>query len=125
MSVNYIHDRLSASFINLTDSTVCLYESCSGQMWTFPPSTDPLPEAPAFEPGAPLLHYIVEPEMAKQLEESGRSLEDIAIVVGKTAGRHDREITKLVWGKKPSANVRLYRDFKKDPHKSYKPPKRL
>ena len=125
MSVNYKHNRLSGNFINLTDSAAYLYEVCSGQIWTFLPSADLLPETPTFDPDAPLIHYIVEPEVAERLKESGRSLEDIAIVAGKTTGRHNHEITKLVWGKNPSIIIRLYREFKKEPHGSYeKPPKR-
>lgn len=123
MGPNYKHDRLSGNFVNLTDTTVNIYEARSGQIWKFPPSSDPLPEVPHFKPDQPLLHYIVEPAVAEDIKASGRSLEDIAIVCNKMIGRHGTEITYLQWGYNPDIKVRLYRGFRKNPrplHKTHK-----
>lgn len=114
MNPSYRHNRLSADFVNLTDETIRLYEVCSGEIWTFSPSTSPIPEAPDIKPDAPLVHYIVEPEMAEKLEQSGRPLDDIAIIHHESIGRSGYMIASLVWGKRPSTKVLLYREFKKN-----------
>ena len=114
---NYKHDRLSGDLINLTDTTIHLYDVHSGEIWSFPPSTASLPDSPHFEPDAPLLHYIVKPEMAKKLEQSGRSLEDIAIISEKLSGRDGLKITYLEWGKNQTIKVRFYYNFRKAPYK--------
>ncbi|MBR0480122.1 hypothetical protein IJJ49_02595 [Candidatus Saccharibacteria bacterium] len=105
----YSHIRLSDDLINLTDQKVCVYESSSGEIREFPPSDLELPSFPiAVEAGQPTTHYILSREMAQRVKQSGRRLDDIAIVKNASLGRNGATITYLVWGMEPETRLELY-----------------
>lgn len=105
----YEHIRLTDHFINLTNEVIHVYESTTGIIKNFVPESREIPQTPeVFLEGAPIVHYIVNQEIASNLEALGRSLDDIAIVDRKLHGRNNVEITYLVWAKDPTIPVNLY-----------------
>ena len=100
--------RLSDLFINKTSEDVFVYDIRDGNIRRFSPSFLPLSKTPLLPSGEPIVHYIVTPELAKEIKVSGRELDDIAILHGSSAGRDGVMISSLLWGKFPEIPVKLY-----------------
>ena len=91
--------RPAVRLINLTDDLIQVYDQCSGEIVTIPPEVRVLPKQPEKTTTKEPFYYVFEEAIAKQLEENGRPMEDIAIIHSKAHGRDNSIISILVWGK--------------------------
>jgi len=106
---NYRHTILSRDFMNLTDERICLYEESSGRIIAFDPIHCVLPpfsEVYAFE--QPPQYYIVDEAKLDEIRNSGRPLEDVAVLKSKSYGRHGAPIGYLVWARNPDIRIKLH-----------------
>lgn len=101
----------AVKLINLTDGIIQVYDQCTGDVVTLSPEVQVLPEEPApLDPNQPF-YYVFEKAIAKQLEENGRSLEDIAVIHSKSPGRDDSIISVLIWGKDHRTGISFCRTY--------------
>ena len=105
---DYSNTRLSDDFINLTDRAIHLYEESNGEIRLFQPSSKQLPKVPVINPDKPVTHYIIDERYLARLNELGRPLDDIAVILLELTGRQGIVISYLYWGKDPEINVKLY-----------------
>ena len=106
--------KQAVRLINLTDSIIQIYDQCTGDIVTIPPEVQVLPERPEEENKDAPFYYVFEKEIAKQLEENGRKMDDIAIIHHKSPGRDNSIISILVWGKDHRTGVLLCRTLFKE-----------
>ena len=112
---NYYHTRLAGNIVNLTKEKFSLYMESSGILVDFlPHKKAKLPKAPTWrhkKGNSPVIYYVVEKKEYNKIKESGRKLDDIAVVSKKVVGRDGVLIAKLFWGENPSIEIRLCGDW--------------
>ena len=108
---DYTKVRLSDDFVNMTSEVIHVYDTPTGSIKTFPPSRQELPKSPITGTDRPVTHYIFEESELNALLETGRPLDDIAIIRETSHGRHDILMSSLVWGKNTNIEVCLFQDI--------------
>ncbi|MBR3121827.1 hypothetical protein IKF28_00025 [Candidatus Saccharibacteria bacterium] len=99
--------KVAEKLVNLTDERIKVYNKSSGEIVTLEPSSIQLPKEPD-DCENPSIMYVVKKKTANRLKRSeGRRLSDIAIIRCKDRGRHNVEITYLVWGNDIHTEVAL------------------
>ena len=90
--------RLTEILVNLTDFPINMYVEGDGSIRSFAPHRLDfrLPSSPERTKSV-RIYYAVDADTLSWIKRSGRPLDDIALVVGKSRGRDDTEITSLVW----------------------------
>ena len=96
--------------MNLTGERLYLYEESTGDIIEFDPIDCVLPPfSDRYAYGAPPpQYYIVDEEKLEEIRDSGRELDDIALLESKSKGRHNAIIAYLVWANNPEIKVKLY-----------------
>ena len=95
--------------INKTDRTLHMYEDTTGTVEHFEVSRRKLTSDPRYNMShnSGSVFYVVSQKKFEQLAQSGRDVDDIAILLDNpTFGRNGKPIDYLVWGKDPKTIVR-------------------
>lgn len=103
--------RLAKNLVNLTSTPICVYEEATGEIVTFLPQEGKvLPETPFIEDRkrCPKVYYMVGKDHYNQIVESGRGLEDIAVIMRTDIGRNAKKISFLFWGADLDVEIRFY-----------------
>lgn len=87
--------KLASQIVNLTERAIFLYDNSSGEIIEFvPDGVWPRPmDRSSWE--CPKIYYVVDPKKATEIDLSGRSLEDIAVVRRTGTGREGVMISFL------------------------------
>lgn len=96
--------------MNLTSTEFKIYEDFSGSIVAIPPEGYKVPDSfysPRQLGETVTTYYVVSNRVLKELVRRGRSLDDIAVIKGRSVGRHDRVVIYLASAEDKSVTIRL------------------
>lgn len=108
---NLCQTWLAGELVNLTGGQFSLYEENSGTRVSFSPELEmELPETPSSEKRfrtIPSKYYVVEKKEYLRIKETGRDMDDIAVISRRAPG-NGGEVIYLFWGENPDFRVIFY-----------------
>ena len=101
--------KYAKNLINLTSYEFEIYEDFSGSIVAIPPEGY-VPDSfysPRLLGETVTTYYVVGNRVLKELVQRGRSLDDIAVIRGRSLGRHDKVVVYLASAEDKSVTIRL------------------
>lgn len=104
---NYSSSIITDEIVNLTESTISMYEESTGTIYKFSPIST---EEAVFKDLDPAeKQYVVSCDyQAEKVVACGASIDNVAILDKQATGRDGKIISYLVWAKNPRIDVKFY-----------------